>query len=191
MNVFLIAATTLDGFIAQNKSEPSTQWTSKEDTAFFKKKTQEAQVVIYGSTTYQTIPERYRPLKNRINIVYSKDPLSITSRSLLEIPQVDTQNTSRSLLEAKTDLVATNLPPHEVLKILAKKGYESIAVCGGKSIYNLFLDAGLIDKIFLTIEPIIFGEGIKLFDKPLPKLLQLDNVTHLSKNTIVLEYSCL
>lgn len=191
MNVFLIAATTLDGFIARSESESSTQWTSKEDTAFFREKTQEAQVVIYGSTTYQTIPEKYRPLKNRINIVYSKNPSSITSRSLLELPQVDAQNTSRSLLEGITELVATNLPPQEVLAILKNKGYQTVAICGGKSIYNLFLDAGLVDKIFLTIEPITFGMGTKLFDKPLQKLLQLDNVIHLSKNTIVLEYACL
>jgi dihydrofolate reductase len=185
MNVFLIAASTLDGYIAKSDNESSTTWTSKEDTAFFKEKTQEAQVVIYGSTTYQTIPEKYRPLKNRINIVYSKDPASITSRSLLEVPQADETQASR------TDLVATNLPPQEVLEILKNKGYQSVAICGGKSIYNLFLEAGLINKILLTIEPITFGEGTKLFDKPLQKLLQLDNVIRLSSTTIVLEYTCL
>lgn len=191
MNVFLIAASTLDGFIAKNNSESSTAWTSKEDTAFFREKTQEAQVVIYGSTTYQTIPEKYRPLKNRINIVYSKDPTSITSKSLMEVDSVDRQSTSKSLLKVNTDLVATNLPPQEVLKILINKGYTSVAICGGKSIYNLFLDAELINKIFLTIEPITFGSGTKLFDKPLRKLLQLDNTIRLSPGTLVLEYSLL
>lgn len=56
----------------------SLPWTIKEDMLFFKQKTLEIKnknkknCVIMGRKTYQSIPEKYRPLKNRINIVLSK-----------------------------------------------------------------------------------------------------------------------
>ena len=34
---------------------------------------------------------------------------------------------------------------------------------GGSQTNTLFLEAGLVDEIWLTIEPVIFGSGIDLF----------------------------
>lgn len=181
MEVFLIAAQSLDGFIAKDHKESSTNWTSPEDTHFFRQMTKKAQVVIYGSTTYQTIPAKYRPLKHRLNIVYSRQTEPSIQSSPQNMPMAEDA-------QGQTGLFTTNMPPQQLIEIIARKGYQSVAICGGRSIYNLFLDSGLVNTLYLTVEPIIFGHGIKLFDKPLTRALQLEEIQQLSKQTFVLKY---
>jgi dihydrofolate reductase len=48
-------------------------WDIKEDLAFFYNKTK-CNVVIMGRTTYFSIPRNTRPLKNRLNIVLTREP---------------------------------------------------------------------------------------------------------------------
>jgi len=140
--VFLIAAITTDGFIARSKDEFAS-WTSKEDKARFVALTKEAGVMIMGATTFKTFP---KPLKDRHHIVYSRS----------------------DMFEEKWpdgNVETTSPPPHEIIDSLAKRGYSKIAICGGSSIYSLFMNSGLVTKLYLTIEPIIFGDGIKLFNE--------------------------
>ena len=67
MEVFILAAQTADGFIAKNHTHAAT-WTSKEDKQRFVELTKDAGVIVMGSTTFKTLP---KPLKNRLNVVYS------------------------------------------------------------------------------------------------------------------------
>lgn len=48
-------------------------WNIKEDLEFFYSKTK-CNVVIMGRTTYFSIPRSKRPLKNRLNIVLTREP---------------------------------------------------------------------------------------------------------------------
>jgi dihydrofolate reductase len=48
-------------------------WNIKEDLQFFYNKTK-CNVVIMGRTTYFSIPDSKRPLKNRLNIVLTREP---------------------------------------------------------------------------------------------------------------------
>jgi len=67
MNVFIITAISADGFIARDSHHPAV-WTSKEDKKRFVEITKRAGVVIMGLNTFRTLP---KPLKDRLNIVYS------------------------------------------------------------------------------------------------------------------------
>lgn len=165
MQVFIIAALTADGFIAQNPEKPSTAWTSPEDKKFFMQKTLEAQVVVMGSQTYATIG---RPLPNRLNIIYTKNPKKI---------------------KLCLNLQTTSLPPKKLIKDLQIKGFNQVAICGGASIYTLFLKSGVVNKLYLTLHPLLFGQGIKLFNKPLNQKLKLVKTTLLSPQTLLLEYN--
>ncbi len=166
MNVFLIAAITVDGFIAEQTDQISTSWTSKEDKQFFSERTKQAGVIVMGSSTYKTIG---RPLPGRLNIVYSsKMPKQ------QDVPQ----------------LRYTQLPPKELIASLAKECFKEVAICGGASIYKMFLEAGAINKLYLTVEPVVFGAGVKLFGDDLSARvsLKLVKMEHLSDQTLLLEY---
>lgn len=184
MSVFIIASISVDGLIAPaglDHEGPSTYWTSREDTEFFKAKTKEAGVVIMGRTTWESIPEKFRPLKDRLNIVYTSYKDLILNSMPLE--KFNIQNTTYDIHP-----LTTNLRPDLLITTLKKHDFNDIALCGGASIYTQFLQAGVVDELFLTIEPVIFGTGTPLFDKQLETKLHLVSIIELSKNTQVLHY---
>lgn len=163
IKVFLIAAQSADGFIAQDHSAPSTSWTSKEDKTFFVEKTKEAKVMVMGATTYKTIG---RPMKDRTTIIYSKK-------------------------ETFEGVEMTQDDPKTLVEKLEQRGFTEVAVCGGSSIYTMFLEAGVVDTLYLTIEPILFGAGVSLFNKPITKKLELIEEKKVGNGTLFLEYKVL
>jgi dihydrofolate reductase len=184
MSVFLIASISVDGFISPTGLDlegPSTYWTSREDTEFFKAKTKEAGVVIMGRTTWESIPEKYRPLKDRLNIIYTSQPETIQDSS----PLTEFINLKSNIINRT---ITTNLRPQKVIELITANGKKHIAICGGTSIYTQFLQEGVVDELFLTIEPVVFGTGTPLFDKQLDTKLHLVSIIELSKNTQVLHY---
>lgn len=148
----LIVASSKDGYIspADGVELPSTKWTSQEDYQFFTEKTQEIGVMIMGRATYETIGH---PLPRRLIIVLTSDSekQSELARRKLKMDYLP------------NNLRFTSKSPQEVLEALANEGYEQVALCGGASLYQLFTDEDLVDEMFITIEPIEFGDGIKLF----------------------------
>ncbi len=161
MRTFIIVALSADGYIAKDEKH-SAFWTSKADKARFVKLTKEAGVVVMGSHTYDTLPH---PLKERVNIVYSR---------------------SRNFEGAET----TQKSPLELLKDLEARGFKNVAICGGTQIYTMFMKAKVIDTIYLTVEPIIFGKGIGLFNEDLLFNLKLKSIQESKESgSLLMEYS--
>lgn len=158
--VFIIAVLTADGFIAENLHHTPMAWTSKADKEFFTKRTKEAGVIVMGLNTYKTIG---RPLPDRLNIVYSIEELG----EGIEVTQKD---------------------PQSLIDDLTKRGYREIAICGGSTIYTMFMESDVVDKLYLTIEPIIFGSGLCLFNKEISKNLRLVSLKKIGEQTVLLEY---
>lgn len=169
MHTFIIAALTADGFIAKDKAHLSTKWTSKEDAQFFSERTKKAGVIVMGRSTFETIG---RPLPGRLTIVYSSQPKPAGLEKYDD-----------------TQLRFTNLPPKELLTALIAEGHTEVAICGGATIYTQFMKAGVVDTAYLTVEPVVFGSGIKLFTEPLDNELVFKKLHQLSEQTVVLEYS--
>jgi dihydrofolate reductase len=163
MKVTLIAAITADGFIGRNKGHVSTAWTSKEDKVFFSSTTKKIGTVIMGSTTYETFSI---PLKDRRHIVLSRT-------------------------KTYEGVETTSEDPKTLLARLESEGVEEVALCGGASIYATFLEQGLVDKACLTVEGILFGEGISLLSKEIEIKMRLVSSTTLGENTVLLEYEIL
>lgn len=161
MNIFIIAALTADGFIAKNAEHSPLQWRSKFDREFFISRTKKAGVVVMGYNTAKTMR---RPMPERLNIVYS------------------------TTTEGFEGYEVTQKPPLELIKDLASIGYKEVAICGGSHTYTMFMEAGVVDKLYLTIEPFIFGDGIRLFKKDLDYKLKLLSQKVLGGDTLLLEY---
>ncbi len=166
MHVFLIAAVTADGYIAEEVKQISTEWTSKEDKKFFKDMTTKSGVMVMGMNTYKTIG---RPLPNRLTVVITRTPQ--------EVPA-----------EHQENLLFTSQTPKEVLAMLEKKGFTEVAICGGAQIYTLFLKEKLVDTVYLTMEPVLFGKGVHLLTEAVDTKLTLKNCTQLNTQTLLLEY---
>jgi dihydrofolate reductase len=174
MQTYIIAALSADGFIAQNRDQASTDWTSPEDKAHFMARTKKSGALVMGLTTFATVG---RPLPARKNWIYtSQSKPAMVKKFALNPGQTD-------LIEVTTD------KPAALVQKVAAAGYQELAVCGGCSIYTQFMQAGVVDKLFLTIEPVIFGNGIPLFSKAFEQQLVLLNQERVNQQgTLFLEY---
>jgi dihydrofolate reductase len=167
MKCFIIAAISTDGFIAKDENHAA-MWTSKEDKKRFVELTKRAGVVVMGSRTFRTLP---RPLKERVNIVYSKSKEFIDQ------------------VKGQENVEITQDEPKVLLEKLAARGFKEVAICGGAQIYTAFLKAHIVNSIYLTIEPILFGRGLTLFNEPLDHThLELVSRETNPTGSILLEY---
>src|SRR5260370_912000 len=83
-------------------------------------------------------------------------------------------------------------PPERVLAELEQRGSRTAVLAGGAQIYRAFLAAGLVDELWLTIEPLAFGAGITLFgDDPLDLRLALLECRQLNADSVHLRYRIL
>ncbi len=78
--------------------------------------------------------------------------------------------------------------PQEISTLLSGRGFRQAAVLGGSQIHSLFLEAGLVDEIWLTVEPFLFGKGTPLLAKRTDVRLELASSQPLSQSTFLLKY---
>ncbi len=165
IKTILIAAISADGKIAERAEQSSLDWTSKEDTQFFVKRTKEAGVVIMGRKTFETIG---KPLKERLIVVMTSS--------------IEDKASQEEVLEY------TSASPKELLENLDRRGYKEAAICGGSSVYSQFLKEDLVDELYLTIEPVLFGDGVP-FAAGFGRLnLYLIDSTKLNDQAVLLHY---
>lgn len=70
-----------------------------------------------------------------------------------------------------------------------QKGFTTAFLAGGGQLNTSFAKEGLIDEIYLDVEPLILGQGIKIFtDADFEFLLELLDFKKLNSNTIQLHY---
>jgi dihydrofolate reductase len=164
MKISLVAAMSADAKIAESSEQNSLDWTSKEDTKFFIRKTKEAGVVIMGRKTFDTIG---KGLKGRRIIVMTRQEGLVFDGEGVEY---------------------TNLSPKELVEQLESEGAEHAVLGGGAAIYGQFLKEGLVTDVHLTIEPVMFGGGVPLaegFDRISMKLKEIEK---LNDHTVMLHY---
>nr|AIA15412.1 RibD C-terminal domain protein [uncultured bacterium] len=166
LRVILLAAITADGKMARNTSHLS-DWTSPEDKRVFVAESKRAGVVILGNNTFKTLP---RPLPGRLHIV-----LTTSTADKTDIPGV---------------VEYTSNPPGAIVADLAARGYSSAVLAGGAQINTLFLAHNMVDEIWLTVEPIVFGTGVHVFEgAAFDQRLRLISLEQLNQNTFLAKYS--
>jgi dihydrofolate reductase len=168
MKVILIAALSADGLLARDANDFSMDWTSPEDMKLFVRLTKEAGVMVMGSRTFQTTVDAGRKLPGRKMVVY-------TSKESMEHQRADATE-------------FTTEPPAALLERLKSEGYSSVAVCGGAAIYDMFLREGLVDELYLTYEPVLFGAGITLAQSSFELRLKLLKTQQLNEHACMMHY---
>lgn len=139
MKTILIFVSTLDGKITRWGEPDIRSWSSKYDQDHFDAIWNETRVIIMGSGTY--IPDPVAPGPDHLFIVMSRHPETYCNK------------------ERKGKLEFTADSPAQLIKRFESEGEERLLVVGGPHIATSFLKDQLIDELWLTIEPKIFGKG--------------------------------
>jgi dihydrofolate reductase len=162
MHIILMMAMTADGKIAKS-SDHFPDWTSKEDKKMFMSVTKEIGVVLMGDKTFFTFQ---KPLPERLNVVFTleKNP-----------PQ-------------KENVKWVTGEPEKVIAGLEEMGHKSAILGGGAYMNSQFLERKLIDEIWLTVEPKIFGDGLGVFGGDFDVDLKLLEVEKINEDSVVLKY---
>ncbi len=100
-------------------------WRLPKDMAFFKATTLNHHIVT-GRKNYESIPEKYRPLKDRVNIVVTR--------------QKDYKEDNCEIVNSIT----------EAIDLARKNGETECFIIGGGQIYKSVLENNLIDQMYIT-----------------------------------------
>jgi dihydrofolate reductase len=82
----------------------------------------------------------------------------------------------------------TQEDPRTLVNRLENEGFSEVAIGGGSTIYSMFLNAGVVTDVYLSIEPIMFGQGVTLSNDKVDIKLKLEEVKKLNDNTILNHY---
>ncbi len=159
--VVVYIACSLDGFIAKENKDVS--WLSGDNSdpsnmgsydEFYKS----IDTVILGSTTYEQI---------------------VTELAVDNWPYADKMSyviTTKSK-ENKDNIIFTDKLVDTINDLKSTEGSD-IWICGGASIVNQLLELDMVDKLCISVMPIILGKGIRLFTREREMPLKLVSTTN-------------
>lgn len=120
--ITIIAAVAENGVIGRGDEIP---WHISEELEHFKKTTV-GHVVIMGRKTWDSLPDDFKPLPGRLNLVITSDGTHVGATGTVFLPDVES-----------------------AIK-LAEENCVSSFVIGGASVYRQVLEQGLADRILLS-----------------------------------------
>ena len=161
MKTIIYNAISIDGFIATPDDEA--KFVSEIEWKSFRAKIKECGNLIVGRRTYDLMKEAGEIEKTFMVVLTKK--------------------------RFKEDGVNCALSPAEAISLVEKHGCKTALLGGGGLANGAFLEAGLVDEIFLDVEPAVLGAGIKLFEgMKVEKKLKLIETKKLSRDEIQLHY---
>ena len=171
MKKILVFVTTLDGKITRWGETHVKRWSSEEDKHYYKKTVDDSSLTVMGSSTFDV--ESKVPTPTHHVIVMTRTPAKYKDREIIG------------------RLEFTNQTPAQLVAHYEKEGLTQMLVVGGAHIATSFFKAKLIDELWLTIEPKIFGTGGNFvinenLDIDL-KLLSVEKVNE--RGTLIAKYS--
>lgn len=172
MQLILIAAISLDGRLTP-PGEAGPGFTSAEDKHWFRVVLKHFTASVMGRETFAHLEHEGIPTidPDRLRLVMTRRPDQYAAE---RVPDT---------------LEFTNASPPEVIADLQHRGFERCALLGGGKIYRLFLDAGLVDALWLTLEPVILGGGTPLADGAVHNgRFEFMEQRALSRDTLLLNY---
>ncbi len=164
MKVILYMATSVDGYIA--KSDDDTAWISETEWSSYSETIRKAGCLIVGHRTYD---------------ILTKQP------EFTELKDVKLVVVSSKVFKTLAGNHSVAKSPKEALELF--KDFDEVIVAGGGMLNSSFMREGLIDEIYLDVEPIILGKGINLFeDANFDTKLEILGSKNLSQNEIQIHY---
>jgi len=171
MRVVGIAVMSLDGCLTRH-AEPGTGFASAADHSFFRGALQTFDCSVAGRKTYEAGRESMLRARDgsRLQMVLTASPGRYEADSRIE------------------HLEFRNAGAADVISELARRGRTRCALLGGAGLYTEACVQGLLNELWVTIEPRAFGEGSRMFDGRVDFAFELVGMEPLSPNTILLKY---
>ena len=139
MRVILAEVRSRDAKLNDRKGRSPSAWASKEDQATFRKLVRESDTVIIGRNTYEVQKKAFRAARGT--------PRIVMTRSLSRFKK----ETVPGFLEF------TSLSPSALIAQLRARFMRQVLLASGPKLTKAFLKAGLVDELWLTVEPIVLG----------------------------------
>jgi len=166
-NVVLYIATSADGFIA-DKSD-AIDWLFTDQDYGYPVFVETIDTILMGRRSYeQVLTFGAWPYAGKTCIVFSRYPKKVHNNDAVQI---------------------TNDEPGRVVARLRKEEGQDIWLMGGGEMVASFLEHNLIDKIILSIHPILLGAGIPLSGSIIKRTeLRLLSCDHFKSGLVQLSY---
>ncbi len=139
MKVILVFVSTLDGKVTRWGDSHVRKWTSIQDQKYYKQIWKDARLILMGSSTF--IADNFPPSNQHLLLVMTNHVSKYKERAV------------------PGQIEFTNKSPKDLVERFTKQGFDTMVVAGGAHVATSFLTEGLIDELWLTIEPKIFGTG--------------------------------
>jgi dihydrofolate reductase len=168
MKVILYMAISINGLITRGSGDDS-DWVTDTDWGEFYRLAKKCKIMVMGRRTYEIWGDDF-PCERVVNVV-------MTSK--------------KNLLSQKSpkNVIFTSKSPKEVVEMAKKKGFSKLFLIGGMKLNTSFFQDNLIDEIYLSIHPLLFGKGMKIMrEVNYEKSLKLLGVKKLSENLVQLHY---
>jgi dihydrofolate reductase len=168
----MVMLMTVDGKTTQGDNKNIYTWTSSEDQKHFFSLIKKYNLIVMGRKTFEASRPVIKLEKEKLRVVLTHLPEKYFKESV------------------KGQLEFSNETPKKLAKRMEDLGYKKILLVGGGTINGLFLKENLVDELYLTIEPKIFGLGKNIIEgQLLNKSLRLISVKKLNKaGTLLLRY---
>jgi len=172
MRITMVMLSTVDGRTTKGNDPNIYTWTSLEDQKYFFTLINESNAIVMGAKTYEAVSSRIKLEEKKLRTVLTHYPKKYSSHTV------------------EGQLEFSNETPEQLVKRLSVIGYKKILLVGGSIINGLFLKHNLVDELYLTVEPKIFGIGKNIVDGELLNVnLQLTSIKKINKTgTILLKY---
>lgn len=166
----MVAVISTNGKLTRNSDPNIYKWTSKEDQDFFFSKITKSKLIVMGSGTYEAARNKIKHESTRLRIVLTSTPEKYKDEQI------------KGILEFTSE----DLP--QLVNRLSN--YNEMLLVGGSQVYAAFLKEGLVDEIYVTIEPVLFGKGKNFVaEDDFESRLELLSIKKLNKKgTILLKY---
>jgi dihydrofolate reductase len=139
MKIVLVFVATLDGKVTKWGDPIVTSWSSQKDKEYFREIWNDSRLIVMGSTSFRST--RLKPSPEHLLVVMTRDPSKYKEK---EVPG---------------QLEFSDESPSRLAKRFETDGIEQMVVIGGSHVATSFFKDHLIDELWLTIEPRIFGTG--------------------------------
>ena len=178
MKVILYMAVSIDGIAALDEKTGIERYGSSEDRDFFLAGAKACDAVIMGKNTAASFKVNGVP-----NFVLTHD------KNFLKAQKSAGADGAKAQDARGFERVCLCGEPQEICAALEARGIKKAALLGGPSTNLHFLRAGLVDEIFLTVEPVTLGQGIRFLSEPLESRWTLADTKVLNaRGAIVLHY---